>query len=254
MLRRDNLKLIIVATLCLVVGLTAPAVGHGVQHALFAHNADKVDGRHAVGSGASIAARKGKLVATNPGSGRLPDNIIAKAPNANLLDGRDSTAFLPAGAKAADAELLDGLESTAFSTRTAEPGQLESGIYAVSGVGGYLTATVEFQSRLKAPLPADHVAFVGAGDPPTTECPGSGQATQTGWLCVYEVEFKSRTFHRIANPAELDVSGTNENGFALFLRATATDAWSYGTWSVNAPEATPTAQGGSPQHRPGNTP
>ena len=64
------------AAACMAVGLSAPAVGHGVQHALFAHNSDKVDGRHAVGARASVDARKGKLVATSLTTGLLPDNII----------------------------------------------------------------------------------------------------------------------------------------------------------------------------------
>ncbi len=69
-------------------------MAHGVKHALFAHNADKVDGKHAVGATASANSRRGKLVATSRSSGRLPNNIIAKALDANLLDGLDSTAFL----------------------------------------------------------------------------------------------------------------------------------------------------------------
>jgi hypothetical protein len=52
-----------------------------------AKNAHKVDGKHAVGSGASVQQRKGKLVATNPKTGRLPDNIIASAPDADRLGG-----------------------------------------------------------------------------------------------------------------------------------------------------------------------
>jgi len=82
---RENVKLIIVAVAAILLGLTAPAVGHGV-HAQFAHNADKVDGRHAVGAAASIANRKGKLVATNS-SGYLPNNIIKSAPNSTRLGG-----------------------------------------------------------------------------------------------------------------------------------------------------------------------
>ena len=61
-----------------------------------AENADKVDGKHAVGSGASVNARKGKLVATDPGNGRLPNNIISKAPDSQQLDGKDSSAFAEA--------------------------------------------------------------------------------------------------------------------------------------------------------------
>jgi hypothetical protein len=71
--------------------IAAPAMGSAVVR--FARNADKVDGKDAVGSGATLAGRKGKLVATSPKTGRLPNNIIAKAPNANKLDGRDYKAF-----------------------------------------------------------------------------------------------------------------------------------------------------------------
>ncbi|MGH3011514.1 MAG: hypothetical protein ACRDMY_06710 [Gaiellaceae bacterium] len=53
-------------------GTTGPAVAHGVRHALFAHSADKVDGKHAVASSASVANRRGKLVATSGTTGRLP--------------------------------------------------------------------------------------------------------------------------------------------------------------------------------------
>ena len=34
----------------------------------------KVDGKHAVGYGASLSARKGKLVATSTANGRVPDS------------------------------------------------------------------------------------------------------------------------------------------------------------------------------------
>jgi hypothetical protein len=37
----------VTALVIAVLGTTTPAIAHGVQHALFAHNADKVDGRHA---------------------------------------------------------------------------------------------------------------------------------------------------------------------------------------------------------------
>jgi hypothetical protein len=37
----------VTALVIAVLGTTTPAIAHGVHHALFAHNADKVDGRHA---------------------------------------------------------------------------------------------------------------------------------------------------------------------------------------------------------------
>jgi hypothetical protein len=58
-------------------------------------NADKVDGRHAVGAAATKVRRADKLVATND-NGYLPNNIVLKAQNADKLDGLDSTRFLKA--------------------------------------------------------------------------------------------------------------------------------------------------------------
>lgn len=86
---------IVIATM--IVTWVAPAVAHGVQHALFAHNSDKVDGKHAVGSSASTASRKGKLVATNATTGKLPNDIIAVAPDSAKLGGRSAANYLDTG-------------------------------------------------------------------------------------------------------------------------------------------------------------
>jgi hypothetical protein len=59
-------------------------------------NADKVDGKHAVGAGASVAGRKGKLVATDA-HGRLPNNIITKAPDAAKLGGEKPGTYRATG-------------------------------------------------------------------------------------------------------------------------------------------------------------
>lgn len=93
---KGQLKTVVVAMVTAAVTAGAPAIAHGVNHALFAHNANKVDGKHAVGSGASLGKRAKKLVATN-GAGYLPNNIIQKALDSDLLDGLDSTAFAVAG-------------------------------------------------------------------------------------------------------------------------------------------------------------
>lgn len=101
-----------------VVTATVFAVGPTVAQAAFdAVNSDKVDGKHAVGAGASAATRAGKLVATD-GSGRLPNNIISKAPDSQSLDGRDSTDFLGAADTAWDSDLLDGQDSASFAPTT----------------------------------------------------------------------------------------------------------------------------------------
>lgn len=82
-IRRDA-RVIIIAVVAASVTAAAPAIAHGV-HAAFAHNADKVDNKHAVGSGASLSQAKGKLVATAT-NGRFPAKFIPKVASASLAD------------------------------------------------------------------------------------------------------------------------------------------------------------------------
>jgi hypothetical protein len=78
-------------------------------------NADRVDGRHAVGPGAGRWQRAGKLVAADS-KGFLPNNIIRKARNADKLDGLDSSRFLQAlyryRQSGAETELAPGATQT----------------------------------------------------------------------------------------------------------------------------------------------
>ena len=80
-----------VAFVTAAVTAGAPAIAATIAD--YARDSDKVDGRHAVGARTSIAERKGRLVATNADTGQLPNNIIARAPDANRLDGLNSTEF-----------------------------------------------------------------------------------------------------------------------------------------------------------------
>ena len=73
-LKRD-LRTIVVAVIAAAVTAGAPALAHGVQHALFAHNADKVDGKHAVASDATLTQAAGRLVTTSP-NGRFASKFI----------------------------------------------------------------------------------------------------------------------------------------------------------------------------------
>jgi hypothetical protein len=83
---------ILVAMAVAMVTAGGPALARTVVD--FAKNAGKVDGKKAVGANSSIHHRKGKLVATSKTTGRLPNNIIAKAPNAAKLSGHPASDFL----------------------------------------------------------------------------------------------------------------------------------------------------------------
>ena len=73
---RTYLTMAVVALAAASLTAAAPAIAHGVDHALFAHDAGRVDGKNAVAATATPEQRANKLVATD-GTGRLPDDIIA---------------------------------------------------------------------------------------------------------------------------------------------------------------------------------
>lgn len=84
------------ATVAAAVGATA-VVMTGLQPGLVqaaGSNADTVDGFHATKCSATRIARAGKLVATCSSTGRLPNNVIAKAPDASRLGGKKPGAYL----------------------------------------------------------------------------------------------------------------------------------------------------------------
>ena len=80
-----------------VVAGTMVAAGPTLARAAYdAVNADKVDGKHAVSAAAPPTKRANKLVATNR-NGRLPNNIIERAPDADRLGGKAPSDFADAG-------------------------------------------------------------------------------------------------------------------------------------------------------------
>lgn len=94
---RDRMRTFAVITAS--VGVTA-VVMTGLQPGLVqaaGSNADTVDGFHATGCSATRIARAGKLVATCKSTGRLPNNIIAKAPDSSRLGGKTASSYLLSG-------------------------------------------------------------------------------------------------------------------------------------------------------------
>ncbi|MDQ3991873.1 MAG: hypothetical protein M3245_06165 [Actinomycetota bacterium] len=111
---RRHVETAVVAVVASVVTAAAPTIAAQFD----ASNADRVDGKHAVSARASIAERTGKLVATNR-LGRLPNNIIGKAPDAGRLDGLDSTEFVRSDSPI-DAATLGGAPASAFQPGCAD--------------------------------------------------------------------------------------------------------------------------------------
>ena len=103
-----------------------------------ASNAHKVDGKHAVGAKASIQEREGKLVATSPKTGKLPNNIIATSP---------------------DSQRLGGYTHAAMSAMSIPPqGVAVSGSATKSSDGVFFSDTNDGELRFGVVVPPDHKA------------------------------------------------------------------------------------------------
>ena len=118
---RPHLPTLIAAVVASLLTAGGPALAGAVYDAV---NADKVDGRHAVGAGAKPSDRAGKLVATD-GQGMLPNAIIARAPDAARFNGfahaqtRDVAVAIPM--EGAEGFFFEGDETKALRTSFVVP-------------------------------------------------------------------------------------------------------------------------------------
>ena len=195
-----------------IIGSLLTAGGPSALAAAYdAMNADKVDGKHAVSAGATPSQRAGKLVATGS-SGRLPNSIIAKAP---------------------DADRLDGLSSASFGRNVLPSGAVMSGVFgAGGGTSDVLMDSVNFRSPLPVALSQDNVHFVTTADS-DPNCTGPGNAAR-GHLCVYRTSGFGSSSVSIFDPSTYFV-GASKHGFGLYSGATSSDSFLTGTWTVRAP-------------------
>ena len=161
--RRDLRTVVIAVVAAAVTGLAVPAVSAVVR----ATNADKVDGRHAVGSGATQAERARKVVATGR-NGKLPNAIIAKAPNANKLDGLDSTDFMRGagpGRSVVNGPGCDPTTSTYVSCGAVQLKLPRRGRVMVTMDGAWATSTAPSIGRCRFFGPGTSNQQVNLGEP-----------------------------------------------------------------------------------------
>lgn len=193
----------------------APAMAGAVVG--FARNAGKVDGKSAVGAGASIAGRKGKLVATSARSGRLPDNIIAKAPNADKIDGKDSSSF-------------------ALKAKLVTPGSVNQLTNPVNW-GKLLDVPPELADGADAYGPAAYAHVKGdgtllPGDASNVEAAGVSNGTAAGTYCF---DLAEPPVHVLVTPDLESAPGalaSTARPFATTDAALVSDACPAGTWDA----------------------
>ncbi len=203
-----DVRTVLVAVVAATLVTATPSIAAKVK------NADKVDGKHAVAAKASVAKRSGKLVATDK-AGYLPNDIVRKP---------------------ADADRLDGLDSTAFRSRTAAPGEVMTGVFAMvttNGANSNGATTAAFPAALSAVLPASRTTVVPPGGS-TVQCPGVGQVAPNGWLCIYEGGAFKVTGVGVFDPATT-FPGVNRDGFELQVSCDPGTCILEGTYAVRAP-------------------
>ena len=143
---------------------TASAGGPAIAGAL-AGDSDTVDGFDAVKASTPTKQRKGKLVATSSTNGRLPNNIIKKAPNAKRLAGKPPSYFVSAAGAAALYETQahatstyqSKVEAAAAADRTllaANPAPMGAPRAATGTSVGSLTFSTPALGRLRVEMPA----------------------------------------------------------------------------------------------------
>ncbi len=219
---RKHLTTIVVAMVVASVTAATPAMASSVQRVLFANNSDKVDGRHAVAATASPAQRAGKLVATNS-AGRLPNTIIAKAPDADLVDGVDATDLVPGGVLPRGATIRGHYANMGATNGTS---------FQIAGEG------ISFGYRLSS---APEPEVIRAGDAPSAHCPGNAlnPTAARGYLCVYESDGQNKR-DRFYPAVGVGFSGGTTTPFGAYVYTQSNTAspaffWSRGTWAVTAP-------------------
>lgn len=143
---------------------TATAGGPAIAGAL-AGDSDSVDGFDAVKAGTPVKQRQGKLVATSKSNGRLPNNIIKKAPDAKRLAGKPVSYFVSAAVATALYETAAHAAST-YQTKVEAAAAADRTLLAVNpapmgaaraatGVSvGSLTFSTPAPGRLRVEMPA----------------------------------------------------------------------------------------------------
>ena len=173
-------------------------------------NADSVDGHDAVGALGKPAKRAGKLVATNK-SGYLPNNIIRKAPDSARFAGKNRSSFVE---------------------RTSDVGELQTGVWAVSGTGAARgSAGVRFLEDLHSPISGPQIFFVQPGAS-TVQCPGPGEVVAQGVLCVYVTQGSNLASLHARDPFT-GAYGASTQGVVIMADFDS-DGFAFGTWAVRS--------------------
>ncbi len=150
----------------------------------------------------------------------VKESSLAKVPDANKLDGLDSSNLVPGGIVPSKRTIKG-----TYGVMITATGPLSEGM-----------GTISFGASLAAAPSA--VLFMGPGVPSSPECPGSAANPKAapGHLCVYAAS-QANQDSIVIRSALSDIAGEADPfGAVVVIRSLlAGDAWSVGTWAVTAP-------------------
>jgi hypothetical protein len=212
-------------TLSLVLGGTAFAATTAT------HKDKKADTKLIKKLAPTLSVKHAKTAdsATNAGHATSADNAT------NATHATSATSATSA-TNATNSTQLGGHAASFYAPAVLQSGHSESGTYSVATgttSGGFMTQGFAFPTPLAASIDSAHVAWLNGTT--TTNCPGDGQAA-AGWLCVYAQAVTNATpnnGHAVNN--HNGFGGADTYGFMLFFNATASNAFTYGSWTVTAP-------------------
>lgn len=133
----------------------------------------------------------------------------------------------PNAINAQNADKLNGLGSDAFMQRTAQPGQIFTGVISLGRRGGDTVGGVS-QGVFPVPLSAPYAEFRVA---PHAKCPGEGNAAP-GVVCIYVVNSTNGTVSEGVNSAAGKRFGFNA---VLIWTTQANDSFAQASWAFKVP-------------------
>jgi hypothetical protein len=149
----------------------------------------------------------------------INESTLAKVPNADRLDGLDSSNLTPGG--------------------VLPSGRTITGTYALQyeATGPSGTGRTAFSFGASLPI-APKVHFIAYGGAATAQCPGSAANPKAapGHLCVYESWYYNVWAQRLFKVSTQQLDAADRFGAGVYVQANAQGlAGSTGTWAVTAP-------------------
>lgn len=121
------------------------------------------------------------------------------------------------------------------------PNRVLRGEFALGGgAAAWDVQSIKLPRKMKYAIRDHRTSVIDEGAPYTTQCPGVGQVTQTGWLCIYvhhaDYSGGGREY-RVLNPVT-GLAGVGNSRMILMLTSTnSSKTYVMGSWALRTGDA-----------------